>query len=119
MKLCSRKDFVRHLFIGTICGARPQAPFLCVVPRTVIENVYNFYDFYKALMLQSLRKGNFFELADNEVLGCSRVVGADSRKWGHFRVIRGRLVRFRSAGGTGPKGSDTPVAFTINRVDGE
>ncbi len=26
----------------------------------------------------------FGELADNEVLGCSRVVGADSRKWGRF-----------------------------------
>ncbi len=38
-----------------------------------IENVTNFYDFYKALMLQSLRKGNFFELADNKVLGCRRL----------------------------------------------
>ena len=28
-------------------------------------------------------------------------------------------VRFWLAGGSGPKGSDTPVAFTINRVDGE
>jgi len=57
----------------------------------VIKNVHKFCDFYRALMLQSLRKWNFFELADNGLLGCSGVVGANARKWGHLGVICARL----------------------------
>ena len=45
-----------------------------------IENVTKFCDFYKALVLQSLWNGNFFELADNGLLGCMAVVGAPSQK---------------------------------------
>jgi len=45
------------------------------------------------------------------------------RRWGKMGPFLGWSVRgpgrFWLAGGTGPKGSDTPVAFTINRVDGE
>jgi len=31
------------------------------------------------------------KLADNGLLGCRRVVGANSRKWGHLRVSRARF----------------------------
>ena len=54
-----------------------------------IENVTNFYGFYKALMLKSLRSELFFELADNGMLSCIPVVAVNSRKWGRF----GGLVR--------------------------
>lgn len=33
--------------------------------------------------------GNFSELADNGVLGCSPVVGADGRKWGYSGTLSG------------------------------
>ena len=49
-----------------------------------IENVNKFHVFYKSLASQSLWSGNFFELADNGVLSCRKVVGKSSRKWGHF-----------------------------------
>jgi hypothetical protein len=40
----------------------------------VIENIHSFCVFYKALVLQSLWNGIFFELADNEPLGCRMIV---------------------------------------------
>jgi len=43
--------------------------------------------------------GIFAELADNGLLGCSRVVGADSRKCGH---LAGHLCALWLAGGAGP-----------------
>jgi hypothetical protein len=51
----------------------------------VIENVHNFLDFCKALVLQGLRSENFFELADNGLLSCITVVGFNSRKRGLFK----------------------------------
>ena len=64
-----------------------------------IENVHDFYDFYKALWLKSLGGRHFFELEDmdtyasnrrNEPSGCRQVVCFDSRKWGRFGTsIRG------------------------------
>jgi len=51
--------------------------------RVRIENVTTFYDFRKALMLHGLWNEVFIEFRDNGLSGCSPVVGADSRKWGH------------------------------------
>ena len=53
-----------------------------VVVGTSIENVYNFCDFYKALVLKSLWNLNFLELADNGLLSCIAVVVVYERKWG-------------------------------------
>jgi len=50
-----------------------------------IETVHNFCDFYNALTLQGLQSEHFFELADNGLYGCIRVVGINARKRGHFR----------------------------------
>ncbi|MES0363833.1 MAG: hypothetical protein ABUK14_07780 [Desulfobacteria bacterium] len=50
----------------------------------VIENVANFSTFSNPLTLKSLWSGNFFGLADNGFLGCTVVVCANSRKWGHL-----------------------------------
>jgi len=60
---------------------------------TDFENVTNFYDFYKAFLPWSLRIVHFFKLADNEYLSCTKVVGANARKWGHFEVFGEWLVR--------------------------
>lgn len=53
--------------------------------QILYENVYNFRDFYKALMPQNLWNGIFVEFRDNGPSGCRRVVRVNSRKWGHSR----------------------------------
>ena len=54
-------------------------------PATSIENIHKFHVFYNALTLQHLWSEHFFELADNGLLGCSQVVGVNSRKGVPFR----------------------------------
>jgi len=51
---------------------------------TAIETVHNFCVFYKAMLLQSLWNGNFFELRDNGLWGCSQVVYFFLAKMGPF-----------------------------------
>lgn len=51
---------------------------------SVIENVTNFSDSCNPLTPKGLWGGIFFELADNELSGCTTVIGANSRKWGRF-----------------------------------
>jgi len=60
------------------------SPLLYMAPKLDIENVYNFCIFYKALVLQSIWNGDFFEFGDNGLLSCIRVVGLEPRKWGCF-----------------------------------
>jgi len=69
---------------GPLCFPYSAGEFqvLAVQGAPDIENVTNFCVFYKALVLQSLWNGNFFELADNGLSGCSPVVRENSRKWG-------------------------------------
>ena len=43
-------------------------------PATIIENVYKFYDFYKALLSQGLWDGIFVDFGDNGHSGCRAVV---------------------------------------------
>ena len=52
-----------------------------------IENVHNFCDSYKALLLYSLRTAHFFELADNRLLNCTPVVDAGSPRKGALKAI--------------------------------
>ena len=56
-----------------------------------IENVTNFFDFCNPLVLSDLWNEHFPEFGDNGLLSCMKVVGADSRKWGHFEGICARL----------------------------
>ena len=42
-------------------------------------------------MSQGLWNESFFEFADDGLLSFTMVVGANSRKWGHFGVVRTRL----------------------------
>jgi len=44
----------------------------------VIENVHNFFVFYKLFALQSLWGEHFFELVDNGLLSCMSVVAVNS-----------------------------------------
>jgi hypothetical protein len=73
-----------------------------VVPGTVIENVTIFSAFCNPLALRDLWNGHFFELADNGLLGCSGVVGVNSRKWSYFGGTCSQLGARWLAGWVGP-----------------
>jgi len=53
---------------------------------TGIETYLHAGGSHKLLLLQHLENGYFVGLADNEVSGCSRVVGADLLKQGYLRA---------------------------------